>query len=116
MTHKLFNTLQEFTTGSGKKAKFYSLPELEKAGIGAISRLPVSIRIVLESVLRNCDGARVEERNVRELAAWQPQGERTNEVPFVVARVLCKILRVYHSEWISPRCVPLFRNFKNPQE
>jgi aconitate hydratase len=88
MTHNLFNTLQEFTTGSGKKAKYYSLPELEKAGIGKIARLPVSIRIVLESVLRNCDGARVEERNVRELAAWQPTGERTNEVPFVVARVL----------------------------
>lgn len=88
MTHNLFNTLQEFTTGSGAKAKFYSLPALEKAGVGKISRLPVSIRIVLESVLRNCDGARVEERNVRDLAAWQPTGERTSEVPFVVARVL----------------------------
>ena len=88
MTHNLFNTLQEFETGAGKKAKFYSLPALEKAGVGSISRLPVSIRVVLESVLRNCDGSRVEERNVRELAAWQPQGERTAEVPFVVARVL----------------------------
>ncbi len=88
MTHNLFNTLKEFTTGSGARAKFYSLPDLEKAGVGKISRLPVSIRIVLESVLRNCDGARVEERNVRELAAWQPTGERTSEVPFVVARVL----------------------------
>ena len=88
MAHNLFNTLQEFITGSGAKAKFYSLPALEKAGIGKISRLPVSIRIVLESVLRNCDGQRVEERNVRELAAWLPTGERTAEVPFVVARVL----------------------------
>ena len=88
MAHNLFNTLQEFSTGSGKKARFYSLPELEKAGLGAISRLPVSIRVVLESVLRNCDGARVEERNVRELAAWQPKGERASEIPFVVARVL----------------------------
>ena len=88
MTHNLFNTLQEFETGSGKKARYYSLPALEKAGLGLISKLPVSIRIVLESVLRNCDGERVEERNVRELAAWKPQGERTSEVPFVVARVL----------------------------
>lgn len=88
MTHNLFNTLQEFTTGSGATAKYYSLPQLEKNGLGNISRLPVSIRIVLESVLRNCDGARVEERNVRELAAWQATGERTSEVPFVVARVL----------------------------
>ncbi|MEY4669044.1 MAG: hypothetical protein RL518_1743 [Pseudomonadota bacterium] len=88
MTQNPFNARKEFTTGSGTKAHYFSLPELEKAGLGKISRLPVSIRIVLESVLRNCDGARVEERNVRELAAWQPNGERTSEVPFVVARVL----------------------------
>jgi len=74
MTQNPFNARKEFTTGSGKTAHYFSLPELEKAGLGKISRLPVSIRIVLESVLRNCDGARVEERNVRELAAWKPNG------------------------------------------
>jgi aconitate hydratase len=88
MSHNLFSTLQEFTTGSGAKAKFYSLPALEKAGLGPISKLPVSIRIVLESVLRNCDGQKVEERNIRELAAWQARAERNAEIPFVVARVL----------------------------
>lgn len=88
MSHNLFNTLQEFSTSSGKKAHFYSLPALEAAGIGAIARLPVSIRIVLESVLRNYDGQRVEERNVRDLAAWKPKAERLSEIPFVVARVL----------------------------
>lgn len=88
MTHNSFNTLHEFQTGSGKKAKYYSLPALEAAGFSGVSRLPVSIRIVLESVLRNVDGARVEERNVRELAAWQPTAERVAEIPFVVARVL----------------------------
>jgi aconitate hydratase len=88
MTHNLFNTLQRFKTGSGKDAHFYSLPALEEAGIGGISKLPVSIRIVLESVLRNFDGARVEERNVHELASWKPKAERTAEIPFVVARVL----------------------------
>ena len=72
MTHNLFNTLQEFTTGSGKKAKYYSLPELEKAGVGKISRVPVSIRIVLESVLRNCDGARVEGRECLLRVAMEP--------------------------------------------
>lgn len=72
----------------GAKAHFYSLPALEAAGVGAISRLPVSIRVVLESVLRNYDGQRVEERNVRELAAWQAKAERASEIPFVVARVL----------------------------
>jgi aconitate hydratase len=88
MGHNTFNSLQEFTTGNGSKARYYSLPALESAGLGPISKLPVSIRIVLESVLRNCDGQKVEERNIRELAAWKPKAERTAEIPFVVARVL----------------------------
>src|SRR5512143_215090 len=87
MSHNLFNTLQEFRIGS-KKAKFYSLPALEKAGLGKISRLPVSIRIVLESVLRNCDGRKVTEEHVKQLAGWQPKAKRVDEIPFVVARVV----------------------------
>ncbi len=88
MAHNLFNTLQDFSPARGKKAKFYSLPALEKAGIGKISRLPVSIRIVLESVLRNCDGKKVSEEHIRQLAAWQPTAARTAEIPFVVARIV----------------------------
>lgn len=88
MTHSLFNTLQEFSPAPGKKGKFYSLPALEKAGIGKISRLPVSIRIVLESVLRNFDGKKVAEEHVRQLAAWAPNAPRTDEIPFVVARIV----------------------------
>jgi aconitate hydratase len=88
MSHNLFNTLQEFSPASGKKAKFYSLPALEKAGVGKISRLPVSIRIVLESVLRNCDGKKVAEEHVRQLAGWKPNSPRTEEIPFVVARIV----------------------------
>lgn len=89
MTHSLFNTRQTFTSGDGKTATFYSLPQLEKEGIGNISRLPISIRIVLESVLRNFDGGKkVSEANVRALAAWKPTEERTEEIPFVVARVV----------------------------
>jgi len=83
-----FDSLQKFESGSGSTYQFYSLPELEKSGIGPISRLPISIRIVLESVLRNCDGRRVTESNVKELANWQPNGKRVEEIPFVVARVL----------------------------
>ena len=86
--HQLFQSLQTFDLGNGKTGHFYSLPALEKAGIGSISRLPVSIRIVLESVLRNCDGKKVLEQNVRELAQWQPKAERTAEIPFVVARIV----------------------------
>jgi aconitate hydratase len=83
-----FNSLQTFNPGSGQTAKFYSLPQLEKEGVGPVSKLPVSIRVVLESVLRNCDSRKITEDDVRALANWQPNGERKEEVPFVVARVL----------------------------
>src|SRR6204780_3182406 len=86
--HNLFNSLQKFDLGSGKQGGFYSLPALEKAGVGAISKLPVSIRIVLESILRNFDGKKVAESNVRELAQWQPKAARTQEIPFIVARIV----------------------------
>ncbi len=82
------DTLQEFTLPSGAHAKFCSLPALEQAGIGRISRLPVSIRIVLESVLRNCDDLKITAAHVRQLADWQPNAPRTAEIPFVVARIL----------------------------
>ena len=87
-THSLFGTLQTFDLGNGKSGQFYSLPALEAAGVGRVSRLPVSIRIVLESVLRNCDGLKVQEANVKELANWKPTGARTAEIPFVVARIV----------------------------
>ncbi len=83
-----FSTLRTFDLGGGREGRFHSLPALEEAGLGRISRLPVSLRIVLESVLRNCDGRRITEENVRALAAWQPNAERTAEIPFVVARIL----------------------------
>jgi aconitate hydratase len=88
MTNNLFNTLQTFRTGTGAEGKFYSLPQLEKEGVGPVSRLPVSMRIVLEAVLRNFDGKIVEESDVRELANWKAGAERTEEIPFYVARVL----------------------------
>ena len=87
-SHNLFETLQTFELGNGTPGKYYSLPALEKAGVGPISKLPVSIRLVLESVLRNCDGKKVSEANVKELANWQPNGTRTAEIPFVVARIV----------------------------
>ena len=86
--HNLFGTLQQFELGKGRSANFYSLPALEAAGVGPISKLPVSIRIVLESVLRNCDGLKVQEASVRELANWKPNEARTAEIPFVVARIV----------------------------
>lgn len=88
MSHNLFDTYQSFDTGTGATAHYYSLPQLERAGIGNISRLPVSIRVVLESVLRNYDDKKVSEANILALAGWQANGQRTEEIPFVVARVL----------------------------
>jgi aconitate hydratase len=83
-----FGTLQNFDLGNGRQGALHALPQLEKAGMGPVSRLPVSLRLVLESVLRNCDGQRVLEQNVRALANWQPSGPRTEEIPFVVARIV----------------------------
>ena len=88
MAHNLFNTYQTFDLGNGQTGNYYSLPQLEKAGVGPISKLPVSIRIVLESVLRNCDGRKVREEDVRALANWAPRAERTAEIPFIVARIV----------------------------
>ena len=70
------------------RVKFYSLPALAEAGLGDVSRLPVCIRLVLESVLRNCDGQKVTEENIRQLAGWQAKAQRTEEIPFTVARIV----------------------------
>ncbi len=89
MTHNLFNTKQTFKTGTGADGTFYSLPQLEKEGIATISCLPISIRIVLESVLRNFDdGKKISEDDVKHLANWSANADRNEEVPFTVARVL----------------------------
>ena len=87
MAHNAFKTLKELKLKSGKDGSFYSLPALAKT-FPNVSRLPVSIRIVLESVLRNVDGKKVTEQHVEELANWQPNDKRTDEIPFIVARVV----------------------------
>jgi aconitate hydratase len=88
MSRNTLNTLKEFPLSAGQQGQFYSLPALGEALGVNLSRLPVSIRIVLESVLRNCDGKKVTEEHVRQLANWCPTAERTDEIPFVVARVV----------------------------
>ena len=87
MSHAFASTLQTFKTASGKEGSFYSLPVLAKQHPN-ISRLPISMRIVLESVLRNCDGKRVLPEHVVEVAGWKPSAPRLDEVPLVVARVV----------------------------
>ena len=86
--HDFFNTLQSFDLGGGRTGRFYSLPALEAAGIGKISRLPISIRIVLESVLRNADGEKVTGKDVCTLANWNAKSPAQEEIPFIVARIV----------------------------
>src|SRR5213594_1422145 len=83
-----FKTLRKFDAGKGREGWLYSLPALEEQGVGKISRLPVSIRIVLESVLRNCDGKKVRRKDVEALAKWNAKSPANEEIPFVVARIV----------------------------
>src|SRR6266404_6204740 len=86
--HDEFKTLGKFDAGKGREGFFFSLPALEEQGIGKISRLPVSIRIVLESVLRNCDGKKVRGKDVESLAEWNAKSPAQEEIPFIVARIV----------------------------
>src|SRR4030081_2926090 len=83
-----FKTLQKFDAGNGREGFLHSLPALAEQGVGKISRLPVSIRIVLESVLRNCDGKKVRRKDVETLANWNAKKPANEEIPFVVARIV----------------------------
>src|SRR5437016_6955277 len=83
-----FRTLRKFDAGKGREGFFFSLPALEEQGIGKISRLPVSIRIVFESVLRNCDGKKVRRKDVEALANWNANRPANGEIPLVVARIV----------------------------
>lgn len=87
MNHAFPSALQDFQTPQGQRGRFFSLPELAKA-FPKVSRLPVSMRVVLESVLRNCDGKKVTGEHVRQVANWFPNADRSTEIPFVVARVV----------------------------
>jgi len=88
MTHNLFNSLRNLQLESDTDGKFYSLPALQDVCLGNIARLPVSIRIVLESILRNWDGQKITDEHIRQLAAWAPHAPRSAEIPFVVARIV----------------------------
>src|SRR5436190_13638071 len=88
MLNDEFKTLTKFDAGKDREAWLYSLPALEEQEIGKISRLPVSIRIVLESVLRNCDGKKVRRNDVETLANWNAKSPANAEIPFIVARIV----------------------------
>src|SRR6202795_686920 len=83
-----FKTLQKFDAGSGREGFLHSLPALQEQGVGKISQLPIIIRIVLESVLGNCDGKKVRHKDVEALANWNAKQPANEEIPFVVARIV----------------------------
>lgn len=88
-----FQTLRKFDSpNSGKSGFYYSVPALEQTGVGHVSRMPVCLRIVLESLLRNCDGTLVTEGDVRALANWNAKKPADTEIPFTVARVILQDL------------------------
>ncbi len=85
--HNQFNTLSELSISNGNSYKYYSLPKLAAAGFN-LKKLPISIRIVLEAVLRNYDDIKITEDHIKQLATWNATAERSDEIPFVVARVV----------------------------
>src|SRR5947207_13777564 len=82
-----FKTLKKFDAGNSREGSLFSLPALEEQGVGPISRLPVSIRIVLDSVLRTCVGKKVWRKDVETLAKWKAKSPAQEAIPFVVARI-----------------------------
>jgi aconitate hydratase len=82
------NTLRTFTTGNGSEGRFHSLPALAEHGFPNLSKLPVSIRIVLESLLRNNDGLKVSDKDIANLANYNAKAPGDYEIPFVVARIV----------------------------
>ena len=85
--HAFASTRAGFTTASGQSGQLFSLPRLAQR-YPNVARMPISLRVVLESVLRNCDGNKVTVEHVAQLAQWQPNAARVDEIPFVVARVV----------------------------
>ncbi|MFC5404547.1 aconitate hydratase AcnA [Cohnella soli] len=72
---------------SGKSYRFYSLKALEEQGAGPVSKLPVSIKVLLEAAIRQFDGRGITEEHVKQLANWA-NGREDKEVPLIPARIV----------------------------
>lgn len=81
-------TCRDISLGPNRKYRYFSVPALEENGVGKVSRMPVSLRIVLESVLRNCDGKKILRQHVEALANWQSNAPRETEIPFTIGRIV----------------------------
>ncbi|MCB0358616.1 MAG: hypothetical protein KDD44_03245, partial [Bdellovibrionales bacterium] len=83
-----FDVRRTLVSPKAGEVAYYSLPDLESAGVASMSRLPYSVRVLLESALRNCDGFAFTEEHVRALAAWEPNPKQREETPYMPARVV----------------------------
>jgi aconitate hydratase len=72
----MIDARQRLRLPSGASSTYYSLPQLERTGVANVSRLPVSLRVLLESVLRHLDGRRIRDKDVEALVSWQPRAAR----------------------------------------
>lgn len=89
LAHNLFNTRRALES-EGLDCTYYSLPALAEAGIGSTATLPVSLRILLESLLRNYDGHQITEEDIVNLANWDARAPKSAEIPFKPARVVAQ--------------------------
>ena len=96
MSHVFKNTVKTFPVLNQKQGYFYSIPALGKELGLDLSRLPVSIRIVLESVLRNCDGKKITEEHVRQLRTGNPKKNAVMKFLLSLPASSCKTLREFH--------------------
>ena len=82
-----FDAKSEFEKSDGTMARFMDLHSLEERGLCKLDEIPFSIRILLESALRKCDGFLVNEEDVRRIASWSPE-MKPDEIPFSPSRVI----------------------------
>ena len=104
MKTDVFGARATFETGQGT-ATLYRLGALEKAGVArGLDRLPFSIKVLLEAVLRGVDGELVTGEDVRNLASWNAAAPKDVELPFMPARVILQDFTGVPRWWTWPRC------------
>ncbi len=86
--HNIIDTFSYTTSQGTHQGQYCSLAKLAQYYQGNIAKLPITIRIVLESIARNCDGKKITSTHITDLLNWQANGNRTQEIPFILARVV----------------------------
>jgi len=90
MSNDVFKARTVFEV-NGKRYHYYRLTALEDAGVANVARLPYSIKVLLESVLRQMDGRAITKEHVEDLAKWGSDEVKDKEVPFAFPLRFCRI-------------------------